>query len=253
MSQELDIFHFDESPQNFESYANDNGFHYWSCKEFLTLLGYEVTGSVQRMKPVQRAITACNTLGIPIQENFDFGADDIKITRFACYLIAMNSDTKKPIVAKAQTYFAHIAVQFSLYAQETEVIDRVLTREEITQQERSLSGVAKAAGVEYYAYFQNAGYRGMYNMNTSQLRELKGVPDKRSPLDFMGATESAANLLRIRLTEEKIKKDRVSGQYTLENTAQNVGGEVRDLLIRTIGQAPEDLPPARIFAKSTPD
>jgi DNA-damage-inducible protein D len=193
MPNELDAFHFDESRENFESYASDNGFHYWSCKEFMELLGCDATGNVSSAKPVQRAITACNTLGIPIQENFEFSTSDVKITRFACYLIAMNADVKKPMVAKAQAYFAAIAARFSLYAQENEMIDRVLTREEITQQERSLSGVAKQSGVENYAYFQNAGYRGMYNMNTSQLRELKGAPDSRSPLDYMGATESAAN------------------------------------------------------------
>ena len=63
------------------------------------------------MKPVQRAISACNTLGIPIHENFEFLENDVKVTRFACYLIAMNADTKKPQVAKAQAYFASLAVQ----------------------------------------------------------------------------------------------------------------------------------------------
>jgi hypothetical protein len=94
------------------------------------------------------------------------------------------------------------------------------------------------------AYFQNAGYRGMYNMNLNKLRERKGVPSSRSPLDFMGATESAANLLRIRLTEDKINVDHAQGQNALENTAANVGKEVRDLLKRTIGKTPESLPPA---------
>lgn len=72
----------------------------------------------------------------------------------------------------------------------------------------------------------------------------KGVPSGRSPLDFMGATESAANLLRIRLTEDKIHEDKVLGQGNLEKTATNVGKEVRDLLRRTIGKTPESLPPA---------
>lgn len=210
----------------------------------MTLLGYELAADVGKMKPVQRAIAACNTLSIPIHENFSFGENDIQLTRFACYLIAMNADPKKTQVAAAQAYFAALAVQFSQFAQENEVVDRVLTREEITQQERSLTSVAKHAGVESYAFFQNAGYRGMYNMNLNRLREHKGVPINRSPLDFMGATESAANLLRIRLTEDKIKKDDVQGQSSLEKTAANVGKEVRDLLKRTIGKTPEDLPPA---------
>ena len=108
----------------------------------------------------------------------------------------MNADPKKPQVAAAQAYFADLAEQFSKYAQDNEAVDRVVTRDETTQQEKSLSSVAKQSGVVSYSLFQNAGYRGMYNMNLSRLRKLNGVPSNRSPLDFMGATESAANLLR---------------------------------------------------------
>ena len=214
----------------------------------MEMLGYSDITNVKNAKPVQRALTACNTLGIPVQENFEFADDDVKLTRFACYLVAMNADPKKPQVAAAQAYFAAIAEQFSHYAQDNEAVDRVLTRDEITQQEKSLSGVVKQSGVESYPLYQNAGYRGMYNMNMKRLREIKGVPDKRSPLDFMGATESAANLLRIRLAEEKIRAEERYGQTSLENTASDIGHEVRDLLLRTIHKAPEDLPPARIFA-----
>ena len=149
------------------------------------------------MKPIQRAVTACNTLGIPIHENFEFVEGDVKITRFACYLIAMNADVKKTQVARAQAYFAKIAVQFSLYAQESEAIDRVLTREEIAQQEKSLNSAAHKAGVESYPLFQNSGYRGMYNMNYTQLKELKGVPQNRSALDFMGASCHRGTPLRV--------------------------------------------------------
>lgn len=238
------VLHFDDNRPSFEDLAKDNGFHFWMCSSLMKLLGYENVSDVANLKPVQRAITTCSSLGIPIQENFCFTDGDIKLTRFACYLVAMNSDPKKQQVAAAQAYFAAIAVQFSSYVQDDEVIDRVLTRDEITQQEKSLSSTAHHAGVENYSIFQNEGYRGMYNMNLSKFRELKGVPPKRSPLDFMGATESAANLLRIRLTEEKIRDDRIHGQKGLESTASSIGHEVRELLIRTIGKTPEDLPPS---------
>ena len=239
----LDVFHFDTDRPNFEDLAKDNGFHFWFASKLMEVLGYEDTTNVAKSKPIQRALAACSTLGIPIQENFDF-TNDVKLTRFACYLVAMNSDPKKFNVAAAQAYFAVLAEQFSKYAQDNEAIDRILTREEITQQEKSLSSVVYQSGIASYPLFQNEGYRGMYNMNLKQLRERKKVPDKRSPLDFMGATESAANLLRIRLTEEKIKNERRHGQNELEDAAHIIGQEVRGLLKRTINKTPESLPPA---------
>ncbi len=240
----IDVFHFDDDRPNFEDLSGDNGFHYWLASKLMEVLGYTNISNIKNAKPIQRALTACNTLGIPVQENFDFLDDDVKLTRFACYLVAMNADPKKPQVAAAQAYFAVLAEQFSQYVQDNEAVDRVVTRDEITQQEKSLSSVAKQSGVKSYPLFQNAGYRGMYNMDLRSLRKIKGVPDKRSPLDFMGATESAANLLRIRLTEEKIKTERRYGQSNLENAASTIGHEVRDLLVRTIHRTPESLPPA---------
>ena len=143
-----------------------------------------------------------------------------------------------------QAYFAALAEAFSKYAQDNEAVDRVLTRDEITQEEKSLNSVVHQFGVESYSLFQNAGYRGMYNMNLRELRKRKGVPEKRSPLDFMGTMESAANLLRLHLTEDKIKQEGCYGQRILEAAAEDIGGEVRGLLKRTINKTPEELPPA---------
>ncbi len=240
----LDIFHFDDSRPNFEDLSEDNGIHFWLASKLMEALGYSDMVNIKNAKPLQRALTACNTLGIPVQENFEFLENDVKLTRFACYLVAMNADVKKPEVSAAQAYFAALAEAFSKYAQDNEAVDRVLTRDEITQEEKSLNSVVHNSGVESYPLFQNAGYRGMYNMDLRHLRKIKGVPEKRSPLDFMGSTESAANLLRLRLTEEKIKQEKSEGQDSLEAAALNIGEEVRDLLIRTIHKTPEELPPA---------
>lgn len=153
-----------------------------------------------------------------------------------------NADARKPQVAAAQAYFATLAEAFRLYIQEAEAVERVIIREEISEREKSLSGVAMKAGVEYYGLFQNAGYRGMYNMNLSQLRKYKGLPEGKTLLDFMGKTELAANLFRITQTEEKIKNDNVFGQRRLENTAEQVGKEVRRTMVRISGVPPESLP-----------
>jgi DNA-damage-inducible protein D len=169
---------------------------------------------------------------------------DYKLSRFACYLAAMNGDPKKPQVAQAQSYFVAWAEACRLFLEESDGVERVAIRGEISEHERTLSGTAKRAGVTDYALFQNSGYRGLYNMNLREIRRHKGVPDGRSPLDFMGKTELAANLFRVTQTEEKIRGEGIRGQPALERTAENVGRTVRRTMIEISGKRPENLPPA---------
>jgi DNA-damage-inducible protein D len=127
---------------------------------------------------------------------------------------------------------------------EVEGVERVALREEISDNERSLAGAAHAAGVRDYALFQNAGYRGLYNMDLRGIKVRKGVDGGRSLLDFMGKTELAANMFRITQTEDKIKQDHVRGQYALESTAKSVGQTVRKAILKIGGTPPEQLPAA---------
>lgn len=238
-------------PLSFEDFAHSNGATFWYAREFMRMLGYS-DWSTFRRGVLQRACNACMSLQISVTDNFREtniiidGREqvDFKLTRFACYLIAMNGDPKKPQIAEAQAYFAGLAEAFREYIEAQEQVERVLVRAEISDQERSLSSVAKAQGVENYAFFQNAGYLGMYNMHIGQLRQRKGVPNGRSPLDFMGSTELAANLFRITQTEEKIRNEAIRGQAALEETAKGVGRKVRRTMEEISGTRPEDLKPA---------
>jgi len=245
---DFDIFHFDESRSNFEDYGHENGFKYWLASDLQKILGYENYGTFFAV--INKAIGVCMTLGIAIQENFvqhihevdGKEISDYKLSRFACYLTAMNGDTKKPNVAAAQVYFAGLANACELYKQEIERVERISTRDEISDREKTLSGTVKAAGVVNYAYFQGAGYRGLYNMPLAKLRQIRGIKEGKTPLDYMGKTELAANLFRITQTEEKVKNEAIKGQTKLESTAESVGREVRETMIRISGTPPEALP-----------
>ena len=105
-----------------------------------------------------------------------------------------------------------------------------------------MSGVANAAGVSVYAFFQNAGFQGMYNRSYRAIRRMRGIDEKRSPLDFMCKDELAYNLFRLSLTEGRIKKEGTRGQSALENVAQDVGRKVRHTVIEETGVRPENMP-----------
>jgi DNA-damage-inducible protein D len=246
--RQFSLFHLEEDRPSFESLGKENGGKYWFARDFMRMLGYESFQAFQ--KQINKAIATCTALNIPVVENFTqvqrhIGSDlvaDIKLTRFACYLVAINGDVRKQEVAAAQAYFVTMAEAFRQYIEGTDQVERVQIREEISERERSLSAVAHSAGVEQYQFFQNAGYRGMYSMDLRDLRMVKGVMEGRSVLDFMGRQELAANLFRITQTEAKIEKEGIQGQQRLERTAYGVGKTVRDTMIELSGTPPEQLP-----------
>lgn len=251
---EIELFSAEFQHEHFESHCKENGYTYWLASDLMNFLGYETWQSFQN--PINRAIATCTTLQIPIMENFTQLTSmtpgqhyDFKLSRFACYLVVMNADGKKPAVAKAQAYFATLAGAVDRYLEQVERVDRLVTRDEISDRERSLTGVANRAGVQNFAFFQNAGYRGMYNRNINSLRELRDIPSNRSPLDFMGKEELAANLFRMTQTELKIKNENISGQIRLEGTAEDVGREVRRTMMKIGGVAPEDMPKSEDIKK----
>jgi DNA-damage-inducible protein D len=240
---------FDHEGTAFEAIGQSNGSHFWYASAVMRLLGYESTQAFSQA--MNRAIGTCTTLGIPVMDNFTqvrvvregVEVDDHKLSRFACYLVAMNGDVRKPEVAAAQAYFATVAEAARQFMQAADDVARVEIRDEIADREKSLNSTASRAGVTDYGLFQNAGYRGMYNMNLRSLKAMKGLPDsKRTLLDFMDKRELAGNLFRITETEAKLQADQVRGQRPAEQVATQVGQQVRKMMIANTGTAPERMP-----------
>ena len=243
------LFHFDEGPGRFEDLAIKNGVRLWSEATLMAALGYLAADSFRHV--VHKAQHACLSLDITIEENFVYQADSSYLfTRFACYLIAINGDSQKPQVAAAQVYFAALAHTFQTALEHSQAVDRVPIRDEVSQGEKSLASSASRHGVENYSFFQNAGYRGMYNMNLKALKLKKGVKSGETLIDRMGKTELAAHLFRITQTDEKIKQVGATGQVILEAIAKKVGKQVRKSMIEISGQKPEQIPLAEPIAEA---
>ncbi len=230
----------------FENGSIENGFTYWWASDLVEWLGYSNLKSLQNA--INKATTVLTNLQVNTLENIifqyreDTKCNDYRLSRFACYLVVMNADVKKEEVSIAQAYFVSLAGAVQDYFNESKKIERVNVRGEISVHETSISGTFKQSGGTQYGLFQNAGYRGMYNMNIGKLREVRNIDGKRSPLDFMDSTELAANLFRITQTNERIKNKNIKGQKNLEKAHNEVGKQVRQTMKKISGTVPELLP-----------
>ena len=186
---------------------------------------------------------------VPIGSGAERAVEDYMLSRFACYLVVMNGDPRKEVIAIGQTYFAVKTRQQEIienYDVLTEEQKRLAIRNEIVAHNKALAEAAKQAGITEpveYAVFQNWGYKGLYGgMDMRAIHQHKGLKKSQKILDHMGSTELAANLFRATQTEEKLRRDNVQGKAEANRTHYEVGAKVRQTIKELGGTMPEDLP-----------
>lgn len=245
----------------FESikHVNEYGQEYWTARELQTALDYKKWEKFSNI--IEKAKDACNGSGNAVSDHFPqtgkivaAGAttkeiEDYHLSRYACYLIAMNGSPKKEAVALAQTYFAVKTRQQQLieqYESMSEDEKRLDIRKDIIKHNKSLADAAHDAGVIQpvdYARFQNAGYMGLYNGETqNDIHRRKGLKKSQKILDYMGGEELGANLFRITQTDAKLRRENIQGRENATATHYEVGRKVRQTIAELGGTMPEDLP-----------
>ncbi len=240
-------------------HIKEDGTEYWSARELASALDYTQWRNFQNV--LKRAMIACETSGHRIEDDFaevskivDAGISskpvlDYELSRYACYLIVQNGDPRKEVIALGQTYFAiqtyrqEVADHFNQLDEDNR---RLVIRGDIKQWNQMLAETAHNAGVitnEEFAIFQNAGYMGLYGgLDVEDIHARKELEVGQKILDYMGSTELIANLFRISQTEEKLRKDQVSGAEKATSVHYNVGKEVRTAIEKIGGTMPEDMP-----------
>lgn len=250
------------SEETFESikHVDEYGHEFWYARELQRVLEY--TQWRRFADAIERAKLACSNSGYDVTEHFaDAGKsspmphggvrilEDYMLSRYACYLIVMNGDPRKEVIAVGQTYFAVKTRQQELidhYDELSEDQKRLAIRKEMIAHNKSLAEAAQMAGVEDgrdFAIFQNKGYQGLYGgLGVKEIHERKGLKKNEKILDHMGSTELAANLFRATQTDEKLRRENIRGKEKANQTHYEVGRKVRQTIAELGGTMPEDLP-----------
>ncbi|MDL2264613.1 DNA damage-inducible protein D [Synergistaceae bacterium OttesenSCG-928-I11] len=237
----------------------EDGREYWLGRELGPILEYAKWENFSKV--IDKARIACNNSGFSVEDHFPEvrkmvttgvstkKVKDYQLSRYACYLIVQNGDPRKEIIALGQTYFAiqtyrqEVADTFNTLDEDAK---RLVVRGSVKQWNQLLAEAARNAGIitnEEFALFQNSGYMGLYGgLGVTDIHKRKALGVRDKILDFMGATELAANLFRITQTEEILRRDEVDTPTEASDVHFNVGRAVRGAIAEAGGTMPEDMP-----------
>ena len=239
-------------------HIDEEGNEYWFARELMPLLGYSKWERFTNA--INNAKTSCVKSGYDINDHFpevgkmvQIGSKtsrklvDYKLSRYACYLIVQNGDSRKEAIALGQTYFAIQTRKQELsekeYNELTEDEKRLYQRNLTRKGNYSLNIAAKNAGVKNFDKFHNSGYKGLYNGETANdIAKRKKLRYREDILDNMGSDELIANLFRISQTEQKLKNEKIKLENEANKTHYNIGKNIREVIAKNGGTMPENLP-----------
>ena len=246
----------------FEAVASElEGVECWSARELQFLLGYSKWENFEKV--IQKAKDACKNAGEVVENHFpdvrkmvEIGSEaeraisDIALTRYACYLIAQNGDSRKEQVAFAQNYFAVQTRRAEIIEQRLLEYERIKAREKLSQTEKQLSGILYERGVDNqgFAIIRSKGDQALFRLSTLMLKKKMGMPINRPVADFLPTISIKAKDLAAEMTGLNVQNKDLKGQTKIEKEHIDNNIAVRDMLTKR-GIVPENLPPAEDVKK----
>lgn len=163
-------------------HIDENVNEYWLARELMEVLEYTLWQRFSNV--IKKAMENCKNSNnivlnhfistdkmVQIGSNTERKIQDYKLSRYACYLIVLNCDPRKKVIALAKTYFAIQTRKQELtekeYSELTEDEKRFYQRDLTRKGNYSLNIAARNAGVKNFDRFHNFGYKGLYNGETA--------------------------------------------------------------------------------------
>jgi DNA-damage-inducible protein D len=237
-------------------HVDENGLEYWLGRELYVVLGYP---KWDKFVPViERAKIACMNSGGSSENHFQticstdktlnsvISGDDIKLTRYACYLIAVNGDPKKQEIAFAQAYFITQTRRFEVLEAKMEEYARLNSRDKLIITEKEFGDFAIARGVDGkgIGMIKSRGDQELFGgTNTKDMKASLGIPENKPLADFLPNITLKAKDLATAMTTENAKRKNLMGLVPIGREHVVNNQNVREALVKN-GIYPESLPVA---------
>ena len=238
-----------------------SGVEFWYARELMPHLGYTRWENFAQV--INKAMTACYnsannvenhfrdvTKMVSIGYNVQRGIKDIKLTRYACYLIAQNGDPRKEEIAFAQSYFAQQTRKQELIEEHMRSLQRLDNREKLRESEKRLSKNIYERGVDDKGFgrIRSAGDAALFGKSTQAMKEQYGVKPNRPLADFLPNLTIAAKNLATEMTNYNTEVKDLYGEPSITTEHVQNNSTIRKMLGER-GIKPETLPPAEDIKK----
>ena len=252
-----DITNYSKTIFDSIKHIDENGKEYWEARELMKILEYTNWRNFEIL--INRSMKTVKNNNLNVNYHFDAvikmieiakGAKrkvkDYKLSRYACYLIAMNGDPRKKVIADAQNYFAVQTRKQEITEEEYERLveenKRLFRRRKTKEENKLLYAIARVKGVKKLDEFTNSGYRGLYDgEDANAIFKRKKLNYREDILDNMGSEELGANIFRISQTEAQLRKQNNISEEDANTIHYDIGKNVRDAIIKNGNLPPEKL------------